>query len=325
MVAVRALLLILLSAPTIRGRTNLPTLPEAIRLFQVESTNKLRQTIQDQESVIAEQQARIAELENDGCHTSRVLWDVGDIGGLELKRMTTKLEQCESTVVYMGNVMVQVNKVMSERQSLVEAQAAIIREADEEIGRQKNGSLICEAAAKTTTLQAEEIASLRSSLASALSLPQLSTAGLEQLDVPPFMLEMMESYNTQTKVIENLKSDLEMKSIADESMSSIAEGLAKLTSTMISATTNLEIVDQQAQVIKNQGKLIAQLTPVLQNTRSDILWHERAAGGETGVHSVSSCSCLPRSDDPGTVIPAKIEYHCGELSNRYSVSFCKDA
>ena len=242
MVAVKALLLILLSGPTlalagrrlrtgttgtIRGRTNLPTLPEAIRLFQVESTNKLIQTIQDQESVIAEQQARIAELENDGCHTSRVLWDVGDIGGLELKRMTTKLEQCESTVVYMGNVMVQVNKVMSERQSLVEAQAAIIREAGEEIGRQKNGSLVCEAAANTTTLQAEEIASLRSSLASALSLPQLSTAGLEQLDVPPFMLEMMESYNTQTKVIENLKSDLEMKSIADESMSSIAEGLAK--------------------------------------------------------------------------------------------------
>ena len=65
MVAVRALLLILLSAPTIRGRTNLPTLPEAIRLFQVGSTNKLIQTIQDQESVIAEQQARIAELEND--------------------------------------------------------------------------------------------------------------------------------------------------------------------------------------------------------------------------------------------------------------------
>ena len=58
-------LLIGLSAPIIRGETNLPTLPEAIQLFQVETMNKLRQTIQDQESVIAKQQARIVYLEND--------------------------------------------------------------------------------------------------------------------------------------------------------------------------------------------------------------------------------------------------------------------
>merc|ERR1719376_601819 len=35
-----------------------------------------------------------------------------------------------------------------------------------------------------------------------------------------------------------------------------------------------------------------------------------------GVQSVSSCSCLPRSTESGNVVPAKIEYHCGELSNR---------
>ena len=60
MVPVQALLLIVLSAPPmIRGETSLPTLPEAIQLFQVESMNKLRQTIQDQESVITGQETKI--------------------------------------------------------------------------------------------------------------------------------------------------------------------------------------------------------------------------------------------------------------------------
>jgi len=329
--------------------------------------NKLRQTIQDQESVIAEQQARIAYLENDVagleetmdmlsveftqlrkeyeaktveakeiCDTEKAhLREECDMKILtretkceeertsiesqnsqESERMSSKLDQCESTILYMGNLMVQIDEVMSERQSLVEAQATTIREADEEIKRERNRSLICEAAANTTALQAEAISSLRSTLASAIDLPQLSTADLEQLDVAPFMLELMESYNKATEVIEKLKSDLEKERMVDESMSLIADGLAKLTSMMTSATINLEIVDQQAQVIEKQGRLIAKLMPVLHNTNSDILWYEKTEAGKTGVQSVSSCSCLPRSTESGNVIPAKIEYHCGELSNR---------
>jgi hypothetical protein len=42
---------------------DLPTLPEAIQLFQLESMNNLRQTIQSQEGVIRGQVTRIAELE----------------------------------------------------------------------------------------------------------------------------------------------------------------------------------------------------------------------------------------------------------------------
>ena len=42
---------------------DLPTLPEAIQLFQLESMNNLRQTIQSQEGVIRDQVTRIAELE----------------------------------------------------------------------------------------------------------------------------------------------------------------------------------------------------------------------------------------------------------------------
>ena len=370
MVPVQALLLIGVSVPIITGQTNLPTLPEAIQLFQVESMNKLRQTIQDQESVIADQQAKIADLDiavlsleeamdllskglsrlreetetkteeaKEVCEAEKA--HLREKCDLELKkreakceeeseRTSTKLDQCESTIVYMahvhgvmGNVMVQINQVMSDRQSLVEDQAVTIREANEEIQRQRNVSFICEAAANTTALQAEAISSLRSSLASALNLPQLSTADLQQLDVAPFMLELMESYNKQTKVIEDFKTELEKERMVDESISSIAEGLANLAT----ASNNLDIVDQQAQVIEKQGRLIAQLAPVLQNTSKDIVWYEKAEDRQTGAQSVSSCSCLPISNEPGNVIPAKIEYHCGELRNRYSdsVSYGKDA
>ena len=54
-------------------------------------------------------------------------------------------------------------------------------------------------------------------------------------------------------MIENLKSDLEKERTVDESLSSIAEGLANLTSVMVSPTIDLDIVGQQAQVIEKQG------------------------------------------------------------------------
>ena len=67
-----------------------------------------------------------------------------------------------------------------------------------------------------------------SSLAGVLVFPKLSTANLEQLDVAPFMLELMESYNKQTKVIEKLKSKLKKERMDAKTTSSIAEGLANL-------------------------------------------------------------------------------------------------
>ena len=44
------------------GLATLPTLPEAIQLLQLESINDLKETILDQESVITEQEAKIAKL-----------------------------------------------------------------------------------------------------------------------------------------------------------------------------------------------------------------------------------------------------------------------
>ena len=420
--------------PTTGQAEDLPTLPEAIQLFQLESMNNLRQTIQSQEGVIRGQVTRIAELEGilddkdllivsmtaEGrrekalCETEKAQltedfaaekekekeqcdaeiskcqaektrvreefaakneeekekceaekeqyvlektrleeefsaknvdekercqaektqlraefanqileketkceearMEVESETTQESERMGTKLQHCKSTIIYMGNVMLQNNQGMLEGQRLLESQAKTIKEANEEIKRQRDGLLICEAAANSTVLQAETISLLRSSINSTLNLPRLSTSDLERLDVAPWMLEIVGSHNKQTKTIEDLNAVLEKGNIIEERMFEVAEGLTNLTSIMESATVNLNIVDQQAHVIQNQAKSIAQLTPLLKHTTEDVVWYEK-----TGAGSVSSCSCLPRSADSTFPSPARIEYSCGDLSDRYVV------
>merc|ERR1712013_197878 len=46
--------------------------------------------------------------------------------------------------------------------------------------------------------------------------------------------------------------------------------------------------------------------------------------GGTGVESMSTCICLPRSTDPSRPTPAKIEYHCGDISNRSFSLMCEE-
>ena len=129
---------------------------------------------------------------------------------------------------------------------LLEAQATTIKEANEEIKRHQNVSLICEAAANTTALQAETIAMLKSSLVSALDFPQLSTSDLEQLDVAPFMLDLMETYNKQTTMIADLRAVLE--DLKQEHVSDMAKNLAHMASIMTSTTINLAILKEQAHI-----------------------------------------------------------------------------
>ena len=192
--SVQLLLLLMFSAPPIiAGQTNQPSLPEAIKLFQLGIMNKLRKTVQDQENIISEQQAKIAKLEEENtkmdetinliteensqlreefaaktmeatesCETEKshlreefdleILTrmekceeeceeektDVESDHSQELERMRSKLEQCESTVQYMGELMVQSNQGLFETQNLTEN----IKEAEEETNRQWNGSLV---------------------------------------------------------------------------------------------------------------------------------------------------------------------------------------
>jgi len=191
---VQLLLLLIFSAPLIRaGQTDQPSIPEAIKLFQLGIMNKLRKTVQDQENVISEQQAKIAKLEEENtkmdetinliteehsqlreefaaktmeatesCETEKShlreefdleirtrmerceeeRTEVESDHSQELERMRSKLEQCESTVQYMGELMVQSNQGMSETQNLTEVEPENIKEAEEETNRRWNGSLI---------------------------------------------------------------------------------------------------------------------------------------------------------------------------------------
>merc|ERR550517_781748 len=190
--AISLLLLLISSAlPTAKGQeANLPTLPEAIQLLQLESMNELRKTIQDQEVMIADQQAKIAKLEeNLGAKDELIVTLRAEKSQLtvesaekvfesksqcekekmeiesqkmkELEKMKTKLGQSETTIIYMTNVMLQSNEVSKEMQGLLEVQATTIKEANEEIKRLRNVTSMCEASANTTALQAETISSCK--------------------------------------------------------------------------------------------------------------------------------------------------------------------
>lgn len=228
------------------------------------------------------------------------------------ERCDEEKAQCEATVVFMADVMLQNNQLMLESQNLLEAQGNTIKEANEEIRKQMNSSSICQAAADSSAPQAKTIALLRSSLAGALDFQELSTSGLDNLNLAQFMTELMESYNEQTKMIENLKAVLQ--DLQGGEVSAMTEEMTNLASAIRSTTVNLDIVEQQAQVIQKQGKSIAQLVPLLRHTNKDIVWHEKTE--ETGVQSVASCSCLPRSLQSSLPRPTRIEYECQDSSAR---------
>merc|ERR1719239_349679 len=313
--AISVLLLIASALPTAKGQeANLPNLPEAIQLLQLESMNELRKTIQDQEVIIADQQAKIAKLEENGgakdelivtlraeksqltvesaekvfesksqCEKEKM--EIESQKMKELEKMKTKLGQSDTTIIYMTNVMLQSNEVSKEMQGLLEVQATTIKEANEEIKRQRNVTSMCEAAANTIALQAETTSMLKSSLASALDVPRLSTSDLTQLDVAPFMLDLMETSDKQTTIIANLKAVLE--DLKQEHMSDMAKDLAHMASVKTSATANLAIMEEQAHMIQNQEKLITQMVPLLRHASNDMIWYEGAENREISNRTFS--------------------------------------
>ena len=103
---------------------DLPTLPDAIQLFQLESMNKLRQTIQSQEGIITDQQTRIEELEsaladkdllivsmtaegrreNAQCETekTRLKEEFAEEKEEDKERFDAKMAQCETEKAHLG-------------------------------------------------------------------------------------------------------------------------------------------------------------------------------------------------------------------------------
>ena len=273
----------------------------------------MKETIRDRESVIADQEAKISKLEAE-----KIEMEIQK--NRDLEKMGTKVQQLQAAMSYMTDVMLQNNKMMEEQQKMLEAQAKMVEETTDELKGQTNGGALCKEATETISLQAETIVLLKSSLASAINFSNLSTSDLGHLNMAPFMLELMESYNKQVCMLEDLNAALEKEQMIGDHVTKMTEVFEELTSVSESVSENLGIVAQQADVIAMQGKSIAQLTPFLRLSGEDIVWYEqKAETGKTGVHVVASCSCLPRSKGlprSEQLVPAKIEYQCEDRTNR---------
>merc|ERR550519_1919798 len=99
---------------------------------------------------------------------------------------------------------------MEEQKNLLEAQANAIQELNEvEVKGGKNCSTLLGLSADSFSLQEETIDLLKSSLVTGKNFSELSTEGLEQLDVPSFMFEMVASYNDLADMVEDMKTAME--------------------------------------------------------------------------------------------------------------------
>merc|ERR1712210_142187 len=246
--------------------------------------------------------------------------EIEDLKNKELDEISDKLDQSEMTVTYMSEVMLHSNQVMEEQENLLKVQAGAIQEFNEEINMGMNCSTLLGATADRITLQEEAINLLKSSLVTSRNISELSTSGLDQLDVAPFMLEMLESYNQLAEMIENMKTAMEKETQVEAQTPELLIHLADLRSALESASINMDTLEQQVKMIEMQRRLIALLTPLLRRSNSsDILWFENTSRstGEVSLADVSACSCLPRSASTNQLRPVRIDYQCQDDTNRW--------
>merc|ERR1719264_2097801 len=240
--------------------------------------------------------------------------EIEDLKNTELDEISERLSQSEMTVTYMGEVMLHSNQVMEEQEALLKVQAGAIQEFNEEVKMGRNCSTLLGSAADRISLQEEAMNLLQSSLVTSRNFSELSTSGMDQLDVAPFMVEMLESYNQLTEMVENMKTALEKEGQVEAETSELLIHLADLRSSLESASINMDTLEQQAKMIQMQGRSIALLTPLLRRSNSsDILWFENTSRstrstGEVGLADVSACSCLPRSASTNQLRPVRIDY-----------------
>ena len=135
--------------------------------------------------------------------------EIEDLKNKELDKISERLDQSEMKITYMSEVMIHSNQVTEEQENLLRVQAGAIQEFNEEVNVGRNCSTLLGTAADRISLQEEAIGLLKSSLVTSRNFSELSTSGMDQLDVAPFMMEMLESYNQLIEMIENMKTALE--------------------------------------------------------------------------------------------------------------------
>merc|ERR1719367_65380 len=251
--------------------------------------------------------------------------EIQDLKNKELDEISERLDQSEMTVAYMSTIMIHSNQMAEEQQNLLKVQSGAIQEFNEEVKVGKNCSTLLKAAADRISVQEEAINHLRASLVTSRNFSELSTSGMDQLNVAPFMMELLESYNQQAEMIENMKTALEKEGHVEAQTSELLTQLADLRSAVQSASINMETLEQQAHMIETQGRSIALLTPLLHlSNSSDILWfnnNSRSSRNSTEEVSFADvaptmCSCLPRSASSNQLQPVRVDYQCQGDTNR---------
>ena len=79
------------------------------------------------------------------------------------------------------------------------------------------------------------------------------TTGLDHLNLAPFMLDLMESYNKQTKILGDLNLARENGQQIEDKVCNMTEELAEFTELTKSANENMALVTEQSAVISMQS------------------------------------------------------------------------
>merc|ERR1712233_146641 len=135
--------------------------------------------------------------------------EIEDLKNKELDEISERLDQSEMAVAFMSTIMIHSSQMAEEQQNLLKVQAGSIQEFNEEVKVGRNCSTLLGATADRISVQEEAINHLKSSLVTSRNFSELSTSGMDQLNVAPFMMELLESYNQQAEMIENMKTALE--------------------------------------------------------------------------------------------------------------------
>ena len=229
----------------------------------------------------------------------------------DLRKAKEDLSKSKNFINYLGRVLVNSHQKMEEQQKLVESQADALAEKMEALTEYRNKSIAETDFAKTLLLHTETIALLKEALASSTNMTELSTKDLSHQNLADFMVELMESYNKQAKVIENLKSVFEKEKDIDNAVKQNLEAMLNTSKVLEKSSRNDDkVISRQAQVIKFQGRWINTLVPLLRFNPIpvDLLWFN--------FEDNSTCSCLPGGSQPGSLTPTRIEYRCEDYANR---------
>merc|ERR1712130_804826 len=174
--------------------------------LMVKEENEQRMVAMESEKTQIRKEFEKKQMERDAsCQDEKR--EIQDLKNKELDEISERLGQSEMTVAYMSTIMIHSNQMAEEQQNLLKVQAGAIQEFNEEVGR--NCSTLLGAAADRISVQEEAIDLLKASLVASRNFSELSTSGMDQLNVAPFMMELLESYNQQAEMIENMKTALE--------------------------------------------------------------------------------------------------------------------